>query len=48
MTLVAEYILRVLPEPYSMLVAFILSTNLVKGCFEQRRRAVKSIASVKR
>ena len=48
MTLVAEYILRVLPEPYSMLIAFILSTSLVKGCFEQRRRAVKSIANVKR
>ena len=48
MTLVAEYILRVLPEPNSMLNALILSTNLVKGCFEQRRRAVKSIANVKR
>ena len=54
MTLVTEYILRVLPESYSMLIALILSvgvvffTNLVIGCFEQRRRAAKSIANVKR
>ena len=37
-----------------MLIALILSvgvvffTNLVIGCFEQRRRAAKSIANVKR
>ena len=49
-----EYILRVLPDPYSMFIALILSvkvvffTNLVIGCFEQRRRAAKSIANVKR
>ena len=28
MTLVAEYILRVLPEPYSMLIALILSVAI--------------------
>ena len=55
MTLVTEYILRVLPESYSVFIAFILSvgvvffTNLVIiGCFEQRRRAAKSITNVKR
>ena len=54
MTLVTEYILRVLPESYSVFIVLILSvgvvffTNLVIGCFEQRRRAAKSIANVKR
>ena len=53
MTLVTEYILRVLLESYSLRITLILSvgivffTNLVIGCFEQRRRPAKAIANVR-
>ena len=52
MALVTEYILRVLPDSYSVWIAVILSVvvvffaNFVIGCFEQRRRSARSIANV--
>ena len=49
MTLATEYILRVLPESYSLRITLILSVGVVffTNLFEQRSRAVKAVGTLR-